>query len=434
MPTPLPAPRYTPPVSAGRGSYGSVHGPNGGIVSGSRQSGVVAGPGGGVGVGGRLGGTYVGPAGGVGAGGSRGGTYVAPGGTAVSGGSRGGAASRPGGSVVVGGAKGGTISGPGGNSVSAGKSGAAVIGPNGNVHATGSKGAAVVGPGGSSAWAGRGSVSVGPGGARASGGKVGVATGPGGAVAGGNRAAVAVGPYGGVAAGKQVGYRGTRYVPPATLRNQGVYVRSSFGHYRGFTPAWYARYPGAWVGRRLVTASLWAVPVWGTCVSFCGYPANVAAVNYEYGGNVTYVENNVYYGDQLVASQPAYAQQASAFADAGRAATPPPDDQWQPLGVFAMVQGDETTSNSIFQLALDSAGVVRGNYYDAVADTNTPVFGSLDKNSQRVAWTIGTNKEPVYETGLYNLTQDESTMLVHFGTERPEQYRLFRLEQPGDGQ
>ena len=111
-----------------------------------------------------------------------------------------------------------------------------------------------------------------------------------------------------------------------------------------------------------------------------------------------------------------------------------PAANWQPLGVFAMVKGDETTSNDIFQIAMDKNGVIRGNYYNAVADSVTPVVGSLDKTSQRVAWTIGDKKFPVYEAGLYNLTQADTTMLVHFDKDRTEQYRLFRIEQPKEGQ
>ena len=39
----------------------------------------------------------------------------------------------------------------------------------------------------------------------------------------------------------------------------------------------------------------------------------------------------------------------------------------------------------------------------------------------------------MYETGLYNLTQEQTTLLVHFGKDRTEQYKLFRIEQPADG-
>src|SRR5262249_39476311 len=128
-----------------------------------------------------------------------------------------------------------------------------------------------------------------------------------------------------------------------------------------------------------------------------------------------------------------YADQASQIAAAGQQTQPAPDEKWQALGVFAMVKGDETTSNDIFQLAVNKDGVLRGNYYNAVSDTATPVSGSLDKKSQRVAWTIGDKKYPVYEAGLFNLSKEETTMLVHLDKDNTEQYRLFRVEQPKDG-
>jgi hypothetical protein len=99
-----------------------------------------------------------------------------------------------------------------------------------------------------------------------------------------------------------------------------------------------------------------------------------------------------------------------------------------------MVQGDETSSNDIFQLAMNKDGIVRGNYYNAISDSTTPVTGSLDKKSQRVAWTIGDKKYPVYEAGLYNLTQEQTTMLVHQDKDQTAQYRLFRIEQPKEGE
>ncbi len=42
---------------------------------------------------------------------------------------------------------------------------------------------------------------------------------------------------------------------------------------------------------------------------------------------------------------------------------------------------------------------------------------------------IGSNKEPVVETGLYNLTKDEATALVHYGKDRTEQWLLVRMNQ-----
>src|SRR5262249_35027150 len=125
-----------------------------------------------------------------------------------------------------------------------------------------------------------------------------------------------------------------------------------------------------------------------------------------------------------------YATQATQFADAGRQAQPAKDDDWQALGVFGMIQPDEKVAQRIFQLAVNKAGIIRGNYYDAVADTTTPVYGSVDPKSQRGAWQIGDKKTIVFETGLNNLTKDQTSLLVHYGTDRTDQMMLVRLEEP----
>ena len=104
------------------------------------------------------------------------------------------------------------------------------------------------------------------------------------------------------------------------------------------------------------------------------------------------------------------------------------------MGVFGLIQGDEKVAQQILQLAIDKTGVVRGNYYDAVADNTLTVFGSLDPKTQRVAWSIGEKKDIVFETGLNNLTQQQTAVLVHHGKERTQQMALVRLEQPAQGQ
>ena len=47
-------------------------------------------------------------------------------------------------------------------------------------------------------------------------------------------------------------------------------------------------------------------------------------------------------------------------------------------------------------------------------------------------WTVGDNKVVIVETGLYNLTKDESTALVHLTADRTENYLLVRIKQPQD--
>jgi hypothetical protein len=61
------------------------------------------------------------------------------------------------------------------------------------------------------------------------------------------------------------------------------------------------------------------------------------------------------------------------------------------------------------------------------------VYGSIDPKTQRVAWSAGDKKTVVFETGLNNLTQDQTTVLVHFGNDQTEQMMLVRLNEPAPG-
>jgi hypothetical protein len=320
------------------------------------------------------------------------------------------------------------------------------------VHAAGVSGAAVRGPYGAAAVGRAGAVGVGPYGGVAAGGYRGVATGPyGGYAAAGYRGVAAARPYSGYAA---AGYRGgvavggyggvgvaragavavghtTGYLSPVGMRTSAAYVRSGFRS-TCFTPGWYGVHRTAWVAPRWRVANFWAAPAWTTLAGWCGLAAT--PLMYDYGSNVVIDgSNQVYMGGEPVATAEQYAEQAATFADLGRQAQPAAEAEWQPLGVFGMIQPEDKTANQIFQLAIDQNGVIRGNYYDAVADNTLPVYGSVDRTTQRAAWSIGDKKNVVFEAGLNNLTQEQCTLLVHYGNERTQQLVLVRLEQPGEG-
>jgi hypothetical protein len=177
---------------------------------------------------------------------------------------------------------------------------------------------------------------------------------------------------------------------------------------------------------------VWTYPTWGVLVPYLGFTAQ--PYTYDYGTDVVYQNNTVYVGGQSAGTPEQYAQQAITLADAGVAANAPPSEDWKPLGVFALAQGDDKTSNNVFQLAVNKDGIIRGNYYDGLADTTTEVYGSVDKKTQRAAWTIGKKKDRVFEAGVYNLTQAEAPCLVHIGTEQTQQMLLVRMDPPKDAQ
>jgi hypothetical protein len=328
----------------------------------------------------------------------------------------------------VGGAQ---VTTPGGREVTKVGTAGGVSGPGGN--AVGTRGGVTVGsgPGGSAASAYRGGVAVGPQGAAAGGTRVGGVSGPGGTAVGGSRAGVATGPYGAAAGRTTVarGTGGTYYASRTTLATTGGAVRSNFRYYNAFTPGWYARYPGAWFAAGWTAARIWSAPAWGTVSSYCSYPAE--PVYYDYGETVVYSGDTVTInGDQQVPAE-VYSQQATDLAAIGQQAkVEPKGDDFQPLGVFAMVREGEATSTNIFQLAVNKDGIIRGNYYNALTDTTEPVYGSVDKKTQRAAWTVADRKTPVFEAGIANLTRDETTILVHFAKDNAQQFTLVRIQQP----
>ena len=80
--------------------------------------------------------------------------------------------------------------------------------------------------------------------------------------------------------------------------------------------------------------------------------------------------------------------------------------------MFALTQGEQGTGNYLFQLAVNRAGVIRGNDYNALRDTTLPVCGPWTRKAS-ARMEFGDRKEPVFEAGFANLTRSETTMLVH---------------------
>jgi hypothetical protein len=237
---------------------------------------------------------------------------------------------------------------------------------------------------------------------------------------------VAIGPRGVGGEGVRLGHD-TGYISPTRLRGLGESVRA--GRYPYFTRDWYNGRGGIWFPPQWVGGvGPWDVPPWGTLAPFVGITTPPAV--FDYGSTTLIQDDTVYQNGDPLGSAADYAAQALALDDAGRAAMPAATDQWQPLGVFGLIQGNETVAQRIFQLAIDGNGVVRGNYYDTVADTTLPVSGALDKTSQRVAWSIGDKKSIVFETGLNNLLQNQTTVLIHYGKNSTQQMVLVRLPDP----
>ncbi len=200
--------------------------------------------------------------------------------------------------------------------------------------------------------------------------------------------------------------------------------------YPTLNPAMYAGYANAWQPTNLTSPSLYANPGYGAVAAAVGLGAQ--PVPYDYGSNVVSQTNAVYVNGDPAGSPQDYADQASQIAAAGNA-PPEPNDQWLPLGVFAMVQGEQDNPNDLFQLAVNKSGQIRGNYHNLQSNETTPLAGAVDPKTQRAAWTIGGDQLPTYEAGIANLTKDQTTMLVHTPDGQQRQFTLVRLPEPDQG-
>ncbi|TWT97738.1 hypothetical protein Pla108_18900 [Botrimarina colliarenosi] len=229
-------------------------------------------------------------------------------------------------------------------------------------------------------------------------------------------------------------------------------MRHNWGHYHHhhgwFNAGWWGGHPSGVCGwhygyarRNYGWNYWWTVPVWGAVSNWFTWSAPQNAwsepVYYDYGtdGNVVYEDNRVYIGGTEVATADEFAMSAMDLATVEPPASEEEaaDAEWMPLGTFAVSTDQRDTEPSLtVQLAVNREGVVAGTLYNIETDEAQSLQGAVDRETQRVAIRIGESETLVAETGLYNLTQNEAPVLVHFGADKTENYLLVRLDAPDD--
>lgn len=184
---------------------------------------------------------------------------------------------------------------------------------------------------------------------------------------------------------------------------------------------------------------------WATAGAITGWVAhrwtNPVYYSYGSGGNVYYENNVVYVNGDEYGSTEQYYQEATDLATSVPEMTDEQAEQleWLPLGVFALTKEGVNASSMYLQLALSKNGIISGTFYNESTGATHPVEGMVDEATQRAVWKAadGTNPDLVMETGVYNLTQDQAEVLVHFGPEQTETALLVRLneaERPESGE
>lgn len=104
---------------------------------------------------------------------------------------------------------------------------------------------------------------------------------------------------------------------------------------------------------------------------------------------------------------------------------------WMPLGMFALSQDSDSSDmpREYISLAISKDGLISGAYFNVVDNETLEIQGAIDEKSQRVAWKFVGKDWPIMESGLFNLTKEESTVLIHFSPTLTESRLIIRLDQ-----
>lgn len=232
------------------------------------------------------------------------------------------------------------------------------------------------------------------------------------------------------------------------------------GYHSYWTDHWYRDHPWAWRPHSSFLPSYWWRPlVWDSVITWgAGYLWRDALadtyvapepVYYNYGDNIVYDGDMVYVNGVPYVSADEYYQQTVTLANEGadtsvdqpeeswtqtqntQVTDSDPDNQWMPLGSFAVLSDPkQTSSHLVLQLAMNKKGVIRGNAYNQVTDKVQQIEGAVDHETQRVAFRITGDKVNTVECGLWNLTQESLPILVHEGKDKTLTRTLIRLNDP----
>lgn len=269
-----------------------------------------------------------------------------------------------------------------------------------------------------------------------------------------------------VSSGYHANYASTGYHPNYGYGNRyGAYGYHPYGYhpyggYYGYHGCYNGMwgYPGAWCG--MAEASMWTCMGVSTLTSFLGLAALSGSNKQAATNNITYEGDNVYVNGQPAQQYYQQGQQlaGSAGANYGSYGTPlnqqlaynpgsygqipgqasgAPNgttEQWEPLGVYSLVESGQEQSTMLFQLAINKDGIIRGNYLNQITNEKSQIHGALDKSTQKISWSVGDNPDTVFGTTLSELMKEKSKVVVQFGPNNTQQMSLVRQKPPEQSQ
>ena len=172
----------------------------------------------------------------------------------------------------------------------------------------------------------------------------------------------------------------------------------------------------------------WQGSPWSVLIRALGMKDDVQGFKYSNDQNIAFQNDIIYVNGQPVSSYEDFVTSARALANTHPDSTTDRPG-WYPLGTFAVSSDpDQKTSNHAIQLAMDGVGNISGVYVNWPQGHVLPISGSVDTNSQLVAFNIGGSDNIVIETGLANLTEEYTRVWVHLPNSHSQTWLITRIK------
>lgn len=172
-------------------------------------------------------------------------------------------------------------------------------------------------------------------------------------------------------------------------------------------------------------ANWWRPAAWSTLATWGAW--NWATPYYYDEGGYTYPIDESTYASYYDTTTPSYqtVQPQSSSQTAGA-------EDWLPLGVFAVGSDANVAAqtNRFIQLALNKNGEIAGVLYNSSTDAAQDLTGMVDANTQQAYWSLSNRTDsPIASTGIYNLTEEQTPINVHFPDGSDQTWSLVRLQE-----
>lgn len=182
--------------------------------------------------------------------------------------------------------------------------------------------------------------------------------------------------------------------------------------------------PAAWASLASWGAWNWGTPYYYDDSGYAYPVTDTSTYAYPYSTTTTITQpmQTQPVQTQIIQQQPMQSPQTSVATA----------EEWMPLGVFAI--GNNATiaaqSNRFMQLAISKNGEIAGVLYNVETDAAQDLTGMVDTASQKAYWTLSNRTDsPIASTGIYNLTENQTPVNVHFADGSDQTWTLIRLEQ-----